>query len=1061
MRVRVRLITLLAFLLLILSHKTSPPNYNIKGDISGKSHKKEVFINFLFRFCTMSFITIQFHYLIIAFFFLLSFLVYSQNSDFAFEHFSVEQGLSSANVGAIYQDSTGYLWLGTYNGIDRYDGYGFTSYKYPGDSVILRNEFPGSICEDDEGSIWIASHSGGLEKLNPVTGTFKNYLPDPQQPQNDWSNFVFSIYVDKNRVMWVGTGNGFYKFNKSDETFTSYQYDENDPHSLGHNSVNAIYEDRSGTLWLATGGGLDRFDREANKFYHYWHYPNNGWGERKTAMHWVLSILEDNSGVLWLGTDEGLVEFDRHTEKFTRHVYRKHDPMSRPNNILLSLSENGTDYLWIATQAGLGIFDKKSKTFSFQVHDKKNPTSLSSNLLVSVFMDRSGSLWISTTLGGVNKLDFTNSRFEKYFYDPYKKGSLSSENIFDLYEGKNRTIWISTVRGLEIFDKKNRDFRNPPYYKENSVWFQDRFGDILVSPNTGGLYKLDQNNRWICYIDSLKGSYSDRIVALYHSYSDHLWIGNLTGDLYLFNPATHSRKRIANIKNALTTIFEDSFGLVWFGGIATGLFCYDPQKDTIFQFYSDPKNPSSLSDNSILTICEDQTKTLWIGTNKGMDRIDRNELKFNHFIGKDAFLAEGVRQILEDSHGNLWISTSKGITKFNPISNNAVNYYSSALFSGIEFYAKVGCRTVDGDMYFGGRKGFIRFHPDSIIDKSFIPPVIITSFRKFEKPFPFRNEVELSHGDNFISFEFAALSYVNSKENQYAYMMEGVDEDWIYCGTRRYASYPNMEPGEYVFRVKGSTSNRVWNETGTSVRILIHPPWWRNTLSYILYSILIFSIIFFTWRMQGRRIRVKHEFEMSRFEAQKLHEVDEIKTRFFTNISHEFRTPLTLILGPAKQLLERFKDDKAKEQLDLIHRSAKKLNRLVDELLDISKIEAGEMKLKACQVNLVSVVKEMALSFHSLAERKNITFKLNSDEDEIFVYIDKDKFDKILSNVLSNAFKFTPEGGKVEIEIEASPKSPPTCLALGEPRREEGTFKSVSSPPLEGRGVGSMCLVLK
>jgi len=267
-------------------------------------------------------------------------------------------------------------------------------------------------------------------------------------------------------------------------------------------------------------------------------------------------------------------------------------------------------------------------------------------------------------------------------------------------------------------------------------------------------------------------------------------------------------------------------------------------------------------------------------------------------------------------------------------------------------------------------------------------------------------------------------------------MMEGVDEDWIYCGTRRYASYPNMEPGEYVFRVKGSTSNRVWNETGTSVRILIHPPWWRNTLSYILYSILIFSIIFFTWRMQGRRIRVKHEFEMSRFEAQKLHEVDEIKTRFFTNISHEFRTPLTLILGPAKQLLERFKDDKAKEQLDLIHRSAKKLNRLVDELLDISKIEAGEMKLKACQVNIVSVVKEMALSFHSLAERKRITFKLNSDADKITVYIDKDKFDKILSNVLSNAFKFTPEGGKVEVELKASPKSSP----------KERTLKSAFSP---------------
>ena len=235
--------------------------------------------------------------------------------------------------------------------------------------------------------------------------------------------------------------------------------------------------------------------------------------------------------------------------------------------------------------------------------------------------------------------------------------------------------------------------------------------------------------------------------------------------------------------------------------------------------------------------------------------------------------------------------------------------------------------------------------------------------------------------------------------------MEGLDKDWVYCGTRRYASYPNMDPGKFVFRVKGSTSNRIWNEAGASLRIIINPPWWRTTWAYIFYVLFILAIIYFTWKMQLKRIKVKHEFELSRFEAQKLQEMDEIKTRFFTNISHEFRTPLTLILGPAKQLLERLKDEKAKDELNLIHRSARKLNRLVDELLDISRIDAGEMKLKACPYNFVSLAKEIVLSFHSLAERKNIIFKLNCNEN------------KILSNILSNAFKFTPEGGRVEVEI--------------------------------------------
>ena len=989
----------------------------------------KVLLNFLLRFCITLYITIPGKLLGKTAFVFLAELIYSQNSDFVFEHFSVEHGLSSANVGAIYQDRTGYIWFGAYNGVDRYDGYGFTSYKYPGDSVILRNEFPGSICEDDEGNIWIASHSGGIEKLNPKTNTFTNYLPEPQQPKNDWSNFVLSIYADKNNVMWVGTGNGFYRFNNSNQSFTAFEPDENDPYSLGHHSVNAIYEDRSGTLWLATGGGLDRFDREANKFYHYWHYPNNGWGERETAMFWVLSILEDNSEIIWLGTDEGLVEFDRKTEKFVRHVYRHNNSIIRPNNIILSICEVGSSNLWLATQGGLAVFNKSSKKFSYQVYDEKNINGLSGNLLKSILKDKSGSVWISTTLGGVNKIDLPDTFFEKYLFDPLKDESIASDNILSLYESDDRKIWIATTKGLDRFDIKTRKFTGKPLYSEFSAVFQDCEGNILVSPNIGGLYKLTDKNKWLSYIDSTDGSYSDRFVSFHQTKRDHFWIGNLTGNLYLFDELTHQRKRVANINNAVNVICEDSFGLVWFGGIATGLFCFNTKQDTVFQFSSKLNEKSSLNDNSIIAIFEDHSANLWVGTNKGLNLYNSEANTFTRFSGKDDFFADGVRQILEDDAGNLWISTRDGMAKFNPITKQSVNYYSSSQFSGIEFLSQVGCRTKDGYLYFGGRKGFIRFNPDSVKENPFVPPIVITSFRKFERPFPFGSGVELSHKDNFISFEFAALSYVNSKENQYAYMMEGVDNDWIYCGTRRYASYPNIEPGEYIFRVKGSTSNRIWNEAGTTLRIKINPPWWNTNWAYFLFFLLILTIIYFTWKMQVNKIKMKHVYEMSRFEAQKLHEVDEIKSRFFTNISHEFRTPITLIMGPSKQILQKSNDEKIKTEADLIHRSAIKLNRLVDELLDISKIESGEMKLKACPVNLVSVVKGTALSFQSLAERKKIKFKLSTDEEEIITYIDRDKFDKILNNVLSNAFKFTPEGGKVEVIISCQAELVSASLA--------------------------------
>ena len=981
-------------------------------------NKKEVSITRLSQVNLSLFFSTSSYYLSFLFLFCISLRIYSQNSDFLFDHITVEDGLSSSNVGAIYQDRTGYIWFGTYNGVNRFDGYSFTSHKYPGDSIIIRNEFPGSICEDVEGNIWIASHSGGLEKLNPQTGIFTNHLPNSHQPKNHWSNFVLCVYVDRNKVMWVGTGNGFYNYNRIDKSFTSFKHDENDPQSLGHNSVNAIHEDRSGTIWLATGGGLDRFDRESNKFYHYWHYPNNGWGVRETAMFWVLSILEDNSGTIWLGTDEGLVEFDRKTEKFVRHVYQYNNSLIRPNNIILSICEVGSESLWLATQGGLAIFNKVTKKFTYQVHDEKNIKGLSSNLLTSILKDRSGSIWISTTMGGVNKADLPEANFEKYLFDPLKDESIASENIFSLYESNDETIWIATTKGLDRFDIKTRKFTGKPLYSEFSAVFQDCEGNILVSPNIGGLYKLTNKNKWLSYIDSADGSYSNRFVSFYQRKSGHFWIGNLTGDLYLFDELTHQKKRVANINNAVNVICEDAFGFLWFGGIATGLVCYDPKQDTVFQFSSKADDSSTLNDDSIIIIFEDHSANLWIGTNKGLNRYNRDVKTFTRFSGKYDFFADGVRQILEDDVNNLWISTRNGISRFNPITKQSVNYYSSSQFEGLEFLPQTGCSTKDGYMYFGGRKGFIRLKPDSVQENLFIPSIVITSFRKYEKPFPFGKEVQLKHTDNFISFEFAALSYVNSKENQYAYMMEGVDNDWIYCGTRRYASYPNLEPGEYIFRVKGSSSNRIWNEAGTIVKIIILPPWWKTWWAYLIYLLLICSVVYSIWRAQLKKIKVKQEFEMSKFEAGKLHEVDELKSRFFTNISHEFRTPLTLILGPAKQLLESINNNEAKDKLNLIHRSAKKLNRLVDELLDISKIESGEMKLKACPINLVSAVNEIALSFYSLAERKRISFKLNSNEDELIVYIDKSKLDKILSNVLSNAFKFTPEGGKVEVEIK-------------------------------------------
>ena len=790
-------------------------------------------------------------------FILFSQQVYSQKSELAFEHFFVDLDMSPSDVSAIYQDRTGYLWFGTDNGVYRYDGYNFTPFKYIGDSINIRTLFTQAITEDDEGNIWIAAFNNGLQKLNIKTKIFTRYLPEPEQAKTSkGENYILAVYTDKEDQIWVGTITGLYKYIKNKNTFTSYKHDENDPYSLGHNSVNGIYEDRDGTLWLATGGGLERFDRKTNKFFHYWHYPNNDWQNIKTEKHWVQAIIEDASGNLWLGTDGGLVEFNKKNETFVSYTHDSHNPSSLGNDKIRSLCDDGSGRIWIATYNGLDAFDKSTKIFSHYLHDQKDPKSLSSNYVISVFLDRSGSLWIATNRGGLNRLNHVNPSFIKYSPNPWKKGMLSAQEVYHLFENVKGTLWICTEMGLEEFDPKTESFFNPTSYLYYNVIIQDNSGSLLIAPGPvlGGLYKLNHNNQWTCYIDSLKGTYDRVITSMYTGHNGQVWIGTSAGEMYLFNPLTYQKKWITNIfSGSMSIIYEDSYGLVWFGGFETGIFCYDPHKDTITQFISDPKNTLTLDANTVLSLCEDQAKTLWFGSSRGLNKYNRSPKTFTRVTGKDGFLSGGVKKILEDDLGNLWMSTEKGITKFNPLTGEFRNYYPSDKFPGIKFNVQSGCITKDGEMYFGGANGFVRFHPDSIKDDTFIPPVVITSFLKFDKPFLSGKEIELSHTDNFISFEFAALSYINSAENQYAYKMEGLDKDWIYCGTRRYASYPNMEPGEYVFRVKGSSSNRVWNEAGTSIKITILPPWWKTLWAYLFYALLILSIHLFYLENAGKK----------------------------------------------------------------------------------------------------------------------------------------------------------------------------------------------------------------
>lgn len=946
----------------------------------------------------------------------LSVSVYAQKKRLDFQHIGFDQGLGSLFVQSIYQDNVGYMWFLTDLGLYKYDGYNFILYKLQVNSQIITGNMPGTIAQDKQGNFWICSINGGVEKFNPVFGTFTNYLLDKEKPPTSYANTALEVLIDRNEDLWIGASEGLYKFNKSDSAFTAFRHDESNPYSLGHNAVNGIFEDRSGNLWLATGGGLDRLDRSTNKFYHHWHYPNNQWGDYKRGMHWLQQIIEDDQGILWIGTDTGLLKFDRDNDKFDLYKGTS-DEYFAGSNTILSLCDDGIGNIWLGTVFGLGVFNKSKKTFYNYIHDELNPNSLSFNFIVSLLLDKQGSLWIGTNYRGINKIDFPSSSFKNYKHNPYEKSGFSLKDVIWICKDKYGDVWINTREGLGKFDfTKDKVITKFARRNEGMGYDQQNF-DLWFYPTSGGLYLYNNSkNVWTSLIDSASFNLSTLISAAALGRSNKLWFGNQRGEFFSLDLKSKELKLIKTIKGQIYAIYEDIYGLVWFGGYSTGIFRYDPNTNTFDEYHSDPDDSSTIFDDGFYSFCEDKNKNLWFGCLNGIVRYNRAENDFTRYYGNGDFLKEYVRAIEEDDHGNLWISTLKGITKFNPVTGQFKDYYSARYFPGITLWRQVSFKADNGELYFGGENGFIRFHPDSLEEDTFVPPIAITALKKFDKYYPFGKEIELNYDDNYLTFEFAALSFVNSSENQYAYMMEGWDRDWIYCGTERKASYPNLLPGEYVFRVKGSSCNRIWNEAGTSLKIIILPPWWKTWWAYLIYTIVLLSIFISATKFYLNRQRLKQKLVLESEHAEKLEEVSRMKSNFFANISHEFRTPLTLILVPAQKIANRESEHPEKDA-ELITRNSKRILTLVNQLLDLAKADAGKLKLEASKGNIVSFVKGIALSFESMIESKDITLKIKSSSDLIELYFDREKMMKVLSNLLSNAFKFSPEGEAVSVHI--------------------------------------------
>lgn len=946
--------------------------------------------------------------------------------DINFENFNTGTGLSSPIVRCILQDKIGFLWFGTYNGLDRYDGLEFKSFRHiPGDSSSLTNGFVQCIFEDKSNNLWIGT-TNGLDKYDRLNETFTHFKPFKNIAPLEWNkNNVHSITGDMKGFIWIGTAGGLLRFDPLNQQFKHFKNDPIDTNTLRHNVVYALLMDKDNNLWIGTGNGLDRFNPESGTFDHVWHdsiYRSGFYKDWIKSKNWITALYEDEDNEIWAGTQGGLLEMNCKSKIFTLYEYDPKDETTISFYGVTSIHHEDMEGLWVGTWNGLNYFDKRQKKFMRLYHNSKNPKSLSYNSISSILRERSGTLWISTYGGGVSKVNRTKYPYKKYSQQSWKEIKLfSSASIMHMSNARDGSIWIASPTGLLNFDPVQEIFHNLLSGKNIRLVKEDYRGNLWIALNNSsgrGLFKL-LNNKMIEIKDELGNRFPYLVNEIIEYDDSTLWL--CTGDIGVIakvNTITNKYVIAKDINTTLNAIYKDENGLLWIGTREAGLFSYDPfNNEIVDHFKSDFNDQYNLSGNTILDIVGGKDNAIWIGTNIGLNKFDKAKQRFEHITELNGLPHNWVYKIFKDHEGDLWLNTQKGISEYEESSKSIKNY---DVLEGIVSLDRsgVGCQTKDGDIFLVSPEGVIEFNPNDIVENSYIPNIAITKIYASGNKIPITKKIRLAYYENNLAIEFAALSYVRPEKNLYAYKLVGLNEAWTYSENNRYATYTNLEPGEYVFYAKGSNNDGVWNEAGTSVKIIILPPWWKTWWAYIFYTGLILSLVYLAWRLQINRIKNKHEFELSRFESQKLHEIDEIKSRFFANISHEFRTPLTLIMGPAKQILRKSNDEKIKTNADLIHRSAVKLNRLVDELLDISKIESGEMKLKACPVNLVSVVKSTALSFETLAERRKLDFNLNFDEEEIIIYIDRDKFDKILNNVLSNAFKFTPEGGKVEVTIK-------------------------------------------
>jgi signal transduction histidine kinase/ligand-binding sensor domain-containing protein/DNA-binding response OmpR family regulator len=981
------------------------------------------------------------------------FSVFGQNENYNFSKLNTYTGLSHNQVNTIIKDADGFLWFGTLSGLNRYDGYSCRVFRknYNDSSSLLDNSIQslyqlpdGKMCVMTMGGTCIYdSHtekfdtdyyrylytlglpSAGITSivkgyngrywffyenldLYLYSGTDKKTRSFRQILNSGNSDRITSIKETKDGKLWVVYQNGFLQqydlnlnkiifsstalqnLNKADISYNLFidsdgdvwlwslnsgvflfqpkynsirQFNENSfPSNLNTNLVTQVVQDNNGLIWVATDhGGVNLINKKDNFSTSY--LLNDPKDLRSLSQNSITAMYKDDNGIIWLGTyKQGVNYLNSNIVLFPLYRHQESNKRSLPYDDVNRFVEDKSGNLWIGTNGGgLIFFDRKQNSFKQYLHDPANKNSLSNNVIVSLWIDHKGVLWIGTYFGGLNSFD--GNKFKHYRHNDNDSSSLSSDNVWEIFEDREQHLWIGTLGGgLDMFDRQTSRFKHHQYKGEPQ--------DLLPS------------NYVSSFLQDKKGS---------------LWVGTSGG----------------------VAIFE--------------------KNNTKPVFYQVSNDKNSLSNNNVICLMEDVKGRIWVGTREGLNLFNEQRKDFQTFTTADGLPDNMILNILEDNHQAIWISTPNGLCNVIPKQNktglglSVINYDESNNLQNREFNDNAAFKTRDGELIFGGPSGFNIINPDNIQKPVYHPRIVFTGLQilnntiepgelinnrvLLQESLSKLQSIRLKYKENVFSIEFTSPDFGHSAGDKYAYMMEGFNSDWLYAdGNQRRATYTNLNPGNYTFKVKVLNKDGAWSDE-KSLKIDIEPPFWRTTAAYIIYTLIIAGLLLLSRRITLDRIHMRYEVQHQRREAERAHSIEQLKTKFFTNVSHEFRTPLTLIISPLDKIIKQTSDEENKKQLNLVQRNAKRLLNLVNQLLDFRKMEVQEIKLHPSIGDIVGFSRDISLSFMDIAEKKNIRFSFSSDIESLEIYFDKDKIEKILFNLLSNAFKYTHDNGIVSVNL--------------------------------------------